>query len=99
VGGETLMHARDLRVAEVFGNEGWPWGTKRFRVAGVDPRLVEGIDKIDAGFALFDEHLRLLFCNVRYPQIRGYAIEVDLDILIERLLVSPKSPCPCSKVQ
>lgn len=67
-------------------------GDERFRVAGVDPRLVEGIDKIDAVFALFDEHLRLLFCNVRYPQIRGYAIEVDLDILIERILVSPKSP-------
>jgi len=46
-------------------------GDERFRVAGVDPRLVEGIDKIDAGFALFDEHLRLLFCNVRYRQIRG----------------------------
>ena len=38
-------------------------GGESFRVAGVDPTLVEGIEKIDAGFAIFDEQLRLLFCN------------------------------------
>ena len=43
-----------------------------FRAASIDPRLMAGIDQIDAGFAIFDDQLRLLVCNAGYPQIRGY---------------------------
>jgi PAS domain S-box-containing protein len=42
----------------------------------VDARLSAGLDKINAGFAVFDENLRLVFCNSRYPLIRGYPIEL-----------------------
>src|SRR6185436_15781067 len=41
-------------------------------MAIIDPRVLAGIDKIDAGFAIFDERLCLVFCNARYPEIRGY---------------------------
>jgi PAS domain S-box-containing protein len=40
----------------------------------IDPRLAAGLDEISAGFAVFDENLRLVFCNARYPLIRGYPI-------------------------
>jgi PAS domain S-box-containing protein len=40
--------------------------------AGIDSMVLAGIDKIDAGFAIFDERLCLVFCNARYPEIRGY---------------------------
>jgi PAS domain S-box-containing protein len=38
----------------------------------VDQRLAAALDKISAGFAVFDEDLLLVFCNSRYPLIRGY---------------------------
>jgi PAS domain S-box-containing protein len=38
----------------------------------IDERLAAGLDEISAGFAVFDENLRLVFCNARYPLIRGY---------------------------
>ena len=38
----------------------------------IDARLAAGLDEISAGFAVFDENLRLVFCNARYPLIRGY---------------------------
>jgi PAS domain S-box-containing protein len=42
----------------------------------VDERLAAALEKISAGFAVFDEDLRLVFCNSRYPLIRGYPIEL-----------------------
>ena len=51
-------------------------GGGAFRAASIDPRLMAGIDQIDAGFAIFDDQLRLLVCNARYPQIRGYPAEL-----------------------
>jgi PAS domain S-box-containing protein len=38
----------------------------------IDATVAAGLDEINAGFAVFDEHLRLIFCNARYPLIRGY---------------------------
>jgi PAS domain S-box-containing protein len=38
----------------------------------IDTRLAAGLDEISAGFAVFDENLKLVFCNARYPLIRGY---------------------------
>ena len=38
----------------------------------IDARLAAGLDEISAGFAVFDENLKLVFCNARYPLIRGY---------------------------
>lgn len=38
----------------------------------IHTRLAAGLDKISAGFAVFDENLKLVFCNSRYPLIRGY---------------------------
>src|ERR1700685_4826606 len=38
----------------------------------IDARLAAGLDEISAGFAIFDETLQLVFCNARYPLIRGY---------------------------
>jgi PAS domain-containing protein len=38
----------------------------------IDTRLAAGLDEISAGFAVFDENLKLVFCNSRYPLIRGY---------------------------
>jgi len=38
--------------------------------------LLAAIDEIDAGFAVFDDQLRLLFCNTRYILIRGYPPEL-----------------------
>jgi PAS domain S-box-containing protein len=38
----------------------------------IDARLAAGLDEISAGFAIFDDNLRLVFCNARYPLIRGY---------------------------
>src|SRR5665213_4270350 len=40
----------------------------------MDTRLAAGLDEISAGFAVFDENLKLVFCNARYPQIRGYPV-------------------------
>jgi PAS domain S-box-containing protein len=40
----------------------------------IDARLAAGLDEISAGFAVFDENLRLVFCNARYPLIRGYPV-------------------------
>jgi PAS domain S-box-containing protein len=34
------------------------------------------LDQISIGLAVFDENLRLVFCNSRYPLIRGYPIEL-----------------------
>src|SRR4051794_36227618 len=48
----------------------------RDRAMVVDKRLAAALDKISAGFAVFDENLRLVFCNSRYPLIRGYPIEL-----------------------
>jgi PAS domain S-box-containing protein len=42
----------------------------------VDARLAAGLDQISIGLAVFDENLRLVFCNSRYPLIRGYPIEL-----------------------
>jgi PAS domain S-box-containing protein len=42
----------------------------------IDARLAAGLDQISAGFAVFDDNLRLVFCNVRYPLIRGYPAEL-----------------------
>ena len=42
----------------------------------VDARLSAGLDEISVGFAVFDADLRLVFCNSRYPLIRGYPIEL-----------------------
>ena len=38
----------------------------------IDTKLAAGLDEISAGFAVFDENLKLVFCNARYPLIRGY---------------------------
>jgi PAS domain S-box-containing protein len=38
----------------------------------MDTKLAAGLDEISAGFAVFDENLKLVFCNARYPLIRGY---------------------------
>jgi PAS domain S-box-containing protein len=38
----------------------------------IDARLAAGLDEISAGFAVFDQNLTLVFCNARYPMIRGY---------------------------
>ena len=51
-------------------------GDGKFQVAGIDRMLLAGLDKIDVGFAVFDDRLRLLFCNARYRQIRGYPDEL-----------------------
>ena len=40
----------------------------------IDARLAAGLDEMTAGFAVFDDELRLLFCNARYSLIRGYPI-------------------------
>src|SRR3954453_12663444 len=42
----------------------------------VNESLAAAPDKISAGFAVSDENLRLVFCNSRYPLIRGYPIEL-----------------------
>jgi PAS domain S-box-containing protein len=42
----------------------------------VDARLAAGLDQISIGLAVFDENLRLVFCNSRYPLIRDYPIEL-----------------------
>src|SRR5215210_4404895 len=42
----------------------------------VDARLSAALDEISAGLAVFDENLRLVFCNSRYSLIRGYPIEL-----------------------
>ena len=42
----------------------------------LDARLAAALDEISTGFAVFDENLQLLFCNSRYPLIRGYPIEL-----------------------
>src|ERR1700722_1548567 len=42
----------------------------------IDARLAAGLDELGAGFAVFDDNLRLVFCNVRYPLIRGYPTEL-----------------------
>src|SRR5580658_7707743 len=44
------------------------------RTMVADARLAAGLDEIAAGFAVFDEDLRLVFCNARYPLIRGYPV-------------------------
>lgn len=41
-------------------------------MVAIDTRLAAGLDEITAGFAVFDENLKLVFCNARYPVIRGY---------------------------
>jgi PAS domain S-box-containing protein len=40
----------------------------------IDARLAAGLDEISAGFAVFDEELRLVFCNAQYALIRGYPV-------------------------
>ncbi len=40
----------------------------------IDARLAAGLDEMTAGFAVFDDELRLLFCNARYSLIRGYPV-------------------------
>jgi PAS domain S-box-containing protein len=42
----------------------------------VDAKLAAGLDQISIGLAVFNEELRLVFCNSRYPLIRGYPIEL-----------------------
>jgi PAS domain S-box-containing protein len=42
----------------------------------VDARVAAGLDEISAGLAVFDDNLLLVFCNSRYPLIRGYPIEL-----------------------
>ncbi len=44
--------------------------------AFIDVKLAAGLDEISFGFAVFDDDLRLAFCNARYPLIRGYPIEL-----------------------
>src|SRR5262245_6374199 len=34
--------------------------------------VLAGIEEIDEGFAVFDDQLRLVYCNARYPILRGY---------------------------
>jgi PAS domain S-box-containing protein len=38
----------------------------------IQSRLLAGLEQMDVGFAVFDEDLRLVYCNSRYPSIRGY---------------------------
>ncbi|MCW5746348.1 MAG: PAS-domain containing protein [Alphaproteobacteria bacterium] len=41
-------------------------------MAVIDPRVAAGLDELHTGVAVFDQDLRLVFCNARYPLIRGY---------------------------
>ena len=38
--------------------------------------LLAGLDLMKQGFAVFDEELRLVICNPRFSQVRGYPQEL-----------------------
>lgn len=38
--------------------------------------LLSGIEELEEGFAVFDDRLRLVFCNALYPILRGYPAEL-----------------------
>ncbi len=41
-------------------------------MTAIEPTLLAGLDEIAAGVAVFDAQLNLVYCNGRYPAIRGY---------------------------
>jgi PAS domain S-box-containing protein len=38
----------------------------------IDTKLASSLDQISAGIAVFDENLKLIFCNARFPLVCGY---------------------------
>jgi PAS domain S-box-containing protein len=52
------------------------WSDPGIRRMIEDDRLAAALDKISAGFAVFNANLRLVVCNSHYSSIRGYPIEL-----------------------
>ena len=42
----------------------------------IDARVLAGLEEIAGGLAVFDEQLKLAYCNALYPRIRDYPAEL-----------------------
>ena len=67
--GDGLAAAAGPETVHYFSR---PAGNRVGTMVVIDTMLAAGLDEISAGFAVFDENLKLVFCNARYPLIRGY---------------------------